>query len=85
MGGVRTVPDAATLNVGAPDVRIVPRSDARSGGGSYNGLPEPFSDYRGTTIIVDDPTIIAAPDGGGYAATEFLNRSLVDALSRHVR
>ncbi|MDA2893365.1 serine/threonine-protein kinase [Mycolicibacterium sp. BiH015] len=85
VGDVRTVPDAATLNVGASDVRIVLRTDARSGGGSYNGLPEPFSDYRGATIIVDDPTVIAALEGGGYAATEFLNGSLVDALSRQVR
>ncbi|MDG4667927.1 serine/threonine-protein kinase [Mycobacterium sp. 236(2023)] len=84
-GDTRTVPDAITLNDGAPDVRIVVRTDAGAGGGGYNGLPEPFSQYRGATIIVDDPTVIAALERGGYAATEFLNGSLVDALSRQVR
>jgi serine/threonine-protein kinase len=62
----------------------VVRTDATAGAGSYNGLPKPFSTYRGATVIVDDPTMIAALDNSGYAAVEYLNTSLADSLARQV-
>ena len=80
----RPVPDPEALNTTATDVRIVVRTDAAAGAGSYNGLPKPFSTYRGATIIVDDPTVISALTDGGYAATEYLNGTLADALARQV-
>jgi serine/threonine-protein kinase len=80
----RPVPDPEALNTAATDVRIVVRTDAAAGAGSYNGLPKPFSTYRGATIIVDDPTVISALSDGGYAATEYLNGTLADALARQV-
>jgi serine/threonine-protein kinase len=78
------VPDPEALNTAATDVRIVVRTDATAGAGSYNGLPKPFSTYRGATIIVDDPTVISALSDGGYAATEYLHGTLADALARQV-
>jgi serine/threonine-protein kinase len=62
----------------------VVRTDTGVGGGSYNGLPKPFSTYRGASIIVDDPTVIVALSDAGYAATEYLNSTLADALARQV-
>jgi serine/threonine-protein kinase len=82
--GTRPVPDPEALNTAATDVRIVVRTDAAAGAGSYNGLPKPFSTYRGATIIVDEPTVISALSDGGYAATEYLNGTLADALARQV-
>jgi serine/threonine protein kinase/ABC-type Fe3+-hydroxamate transport system substrate-binding protein len=84
-GGARPVADPAELNITPTDVRVVVRTDNAAGGGSYNGLPPPFSSYRGTTVIVDDPTVIAALNTPGYAATKYLNTTLVDALARQVR
>ena len=65
-------------------MRIVVRTDAGAGNGSYNGLPKPFTTYRGATVIVDDPAVIAALGTGGYAATEYLNSTFVEALARQV-
>lgn len=79
------VPDPAALNAIPTDVRIVARTDTGAGGGSYNGLPQPFSQYRGTTIIVDDTALIDAMQVPGYAATTYLNDALVTALSRQIR
>jgi serine/threonine protein kinase/ABC-type Fe3+-hydroxamate transport system substrate-binding protein len=84
-GSARPVADPAELNITPTDVRVVVRTDSAAGGGSYNGLPTPFSSYRGTTVIVDDPTVIAALNTPGYAATKYLNTTLVDALARQVR
>ena len=36
------------------------RTDTGVGDGNYNGLPMPFTAYRGATIIVDDHAVIAA-------------------------
>lgn len=83
-GDTRAVADPKQLNTAPPDVRLVVRTDAGAGDGSYNGLPRPFSTYRGTTIIVDDPTVITALDNPGYAATEHLNETLVPTLKRQV-
>jgi serine/threonine-protein kinase len=82
--GVRAVADPEQLNATPTDVRVVVRTDATAGAGSYNGLPKPFSTYRGATVIVDDPTMIAALDNSGYAAVEYLNTSLADSLARQV-
>jgi serine/threonine-protein kinase len=83
-GQTRAIPDVAQVNSAAPNARVVLRTDKGAGQGSYNGLPQPFVDYRGATIIVDDPNTIAALTSGGYAATEFLNSGLVDALGRQI-
>ncbi|TDO06453.1 serine/threonine-protein kinase [Mycobacterium sp. BK086] len=83
-GQTRPIPDVAQVNSAAPNARVVLRTDKAAGQGSYNGLPQPFVDYRGATIIVDDPNTIAALTSGGYAATEFLNSGLVDALGRQI-
>lgn len=84
-GPTRAVADPAELNATPTDVRIVVRTDKGAGNGSYNGLPQPFSAYRGATVIIDDPQVIAAMTTQGYAATRFLNAELVDALARYVR
>ena len=81
---VRPVPDPEVLNQAPTDVRIVVRTDAGAGNGSYNGLPKPFTTYRGATVIVDDPAVISALGTGGYAATEYLNSTFVEALARQV-
>jgi hypothetical protein len=65
-------------------VRIVVRTDTGAGDGNYNGLPIPFTAYRGATIIVDDHAVIAALSDGGYAATQHLNSTLAEALARRV-
>jgi hypothetical protein len=54
------------------------------GAGTYNGLPKPFSTHHGAIVTVDDPIGIAAPTDGGYAATEYPNGTLADALARQV-
>jgi serine/threonine-protein kinase len=64
------------------DVRIVARTDSAAGGGSYNGLPEPFTKYRGTTTIVAAIDALRVPR---YEATTYLNAALVAALSRQIR
>ena len=79
------VTDPAQLNNPPTDVRLVLRRDRAAGGGSYNGLSEPFTQYTGTTIIVDDPATIDALLTPGYAATSYLNTTLVDALTRQIR
>jgi ABC-type Fe3+-hydroxamate transport system substrate-binding protein len=79
------VADPEQLNTVPTDVRIVARTDTGAGGGSYNGLPDPFTRYRGTTIIVDDTAAIDALRVPGYAATNYLNTALVDALVRQIR
>jgi serine/threonine-protein kinase len=79
------VADPEQLNTTPTDVRIVARTDAAAGGGSYNGLPAPFTKYRGATIIVDDTAAIDALTVPGYAATTYLNTALVNALSRQIR
>lgn len=84
-GDTAPVPDPAALNTTPTDVRVVVRTDSAAGGGSYNGLPQPFTQYRGATIIIDDPAVIDALQVPGYAATTYLNEALVDALSRQVR
>lgn len=83
--GTASIPDPEQLNTIPTDVRIVARTDAAAGGGSYNGLPAPFTKYRGTTIIVDDTAAIAALQVPGYAANNYLNTALVNALSRQIR
>lgn len=84
-GDTAPIPDPAALNTTPTDVRVVVRTDSAAGGGSYNGLPQPFTQYRGATIIIDDPAVIDALQVPGYAATTYLNKALVDALSRQVR
>ena len=81
----RPVANPEDLNTTPTDVRVVVRTDKGAGGGSYNGLPQAFSAYRGTTVIVDDGEIIAALNTPGYAATKFLDTTLVEALARQVR
>jgi ABC-type Fe3+-hydroxamate transport system substrate-binding protein len=76
--------DPAALNDTPTDVRIVLRTDRGAGGGNYNGLPKPFTAYRGATVIVDDPEVITALNTGGAAATEFLNTTLVNAITEMV-
>ncbi|MFB1298707.1 serine/threonine-protein kinase [Mycobacterium sp. pW049] len=77
--------DAQQLNLTPTDVRVILRTDKAAGGGSYNGLPQPFSQYRGVTVIVDNPDTIAALQTPGYAATTYLNKTLIDALASQVR
>lgn len=80
-----SIADPEQLNTIPTDVRVVARSDSAAGGGSYNGLPAPFTKYRGTTIIIDDTAAIDALKVPGYAATNYLNTALVNALSRQIR
>ncbi|MGV0714552.1 serine/threonine-protein kinase [Mycolicibacterium sp. XJ662] len=82
---IRPVPNPDDLNATPTDVRVVMRTDSGAGGGSYNGLPPAFSAYRGVTVIVDDTQVITALNSPGYAATKYLNTTLVDALARQVR
>jgi serine/threonine-protein kinase len=82
---MQPVADPEQLNLTPTDVRIVLRTDRTAGNGSYNGLPQPFSAYRGATIIVDDPAAITALQSPGYAAVNYLNTGLVNALARQVR
>jgi len=83
--GASTVPvDPAALNTDPTAVRIVLRTDRAAGGGGYNGLPAPFTEYRGATIIVDDPGAVTALDTGGAAATGFLDSQLVDLIAEQV-
>jgi serine/threonine-protein kinase len=77
--------DPASLNTDPTAVRIVLRTDRAAGDGNYNGLPEPFTDYRGATVIVDDPALITALLTGGPAATEFLNGQLVILITEQVK
>lgn len=86
-GGSNSAPvaDPEQLNTTPTDVRIVARTDSAAGEGSYNGLPAPFTKYRGTTIIVDDIAAIDALQVPGYAATTYLNTALVNALTRQIR
>lgn len=84
-GQVRPVPDPEQLNATPTDVRLVVRTDQGAGGGSYNGLPQAFSAYKGITVIVDDPATAAALDVLGYAATNYLNTALVNQLARQIR
>jgi serine/threonine-protein kinase len=81
----RLVPDPGQLNATPTDVRLVVRTDEAAGGGSYNGLPQAFSKYRGITVIVDDPDTVTALNAPGYAATNYLNTSLVNQLARQIR
>ncbi|MFW3123107.1 transmembrane serine/threonine-protein kinase PknQ [Mycolicibacterium mageritense DSM 44476 = CIP 104973] len=82
---IAAVADPEQLNTIPTDVRIVARTDSAAGGGSYNGLPDPFTKFRGATIIVDDTAAIDALRVPGYAATAYLNTALVNALSRQIR
>jgi eukaryotic-like serine/threonine-protein kinase len=84
-GDTHPIVDPGTLNAAPTDVRIVVRSDAGAANG-YNGLPPAFAsaDYRGATIIVSDPNVVAALATGGYAATEYLDADFVDAIARQV-
>lgn len=84
-GQTRPVPDPAQLNAAPTDVRLVVRTDQGAGGGSYNGLPDAFSTYRGITVIVDDPATVAALDVAGSASTNYLNTALVNQLARQIR
>ncbi|QIV79825.1 serine/threonine-protein kinase [Mycolicibacterium frederiksbergense] len=84
-GLTRPVPDPAQLNATPTDVRLVVRTDQGAGGGSYNGLPQPFSSYKGITVIIDDPATVAALNVPGYAATDYLNTALVNQLARQIR
>lgn len=76
--------DPAALNAAPTDVRVVLRTDRGAGGGNYNGLPRPFTEYKGATVIVDDPGTIAALTTGGAAATGLLDTKLVDAIAEMV-
>lgn len=83
--GQTSVPvDPAALNDKPTDVRVVLRTDRGAGGGNYNGLPEPFTTYRGQTIIVDDPDQVTALDTGGAAATELLDGTVVNLIGAQV-
>lgn len=63
-------------------VLIVTRTDKAAGNGGAAGLPAPLRAYRGTMVIVDDPSMVAAfDDPGGYLSTEFLNQSFVPKLA----
>jgi serine/threonine-protein kinase len=81
---VRPIPDPEVLNQAPTDARIVVHTDAGARIGSCNELPNPFTTSRGATVIVDDTAVIAALGTGGYAATEYLNSMLVEALARQV-
>jgi serine/threonine-protein kinase len=76
--------DPAALNTDPTAVRIVVRTDKAAGGGNYNGLPQPFTPYRGATIIVDDPDAVTALDTGGAAATRLLDEKLVGLIAEQV-
>ena len=76
--------EPAALNTDPTAVRIVVRTDRGAGGGGYNGLPAPFAEYRGATIIVDDPEAVTALNTGGAAATGFLDGHLVDLIAEQV-
>jgi serine/threonine-protein kinase len=84
-GQTRPVPDPEQLNTTPTDVRLVVRTDEAAGGGSYNGLPQAFSRYRGITVIVDDADTVAALSTAGHAATNYLNTALVNQLARQIR
>jgi len=76
--------DPAALNTTPTDVRVVLRTDRGAGRGNYNGLPRPFTEYKGATVIVDDPDVIAALTAGGAAATGLLDTKLIDAVAEMV-
>ena len=84
-GQARPVPDPEQLNATPTDVRLVVRTDEGAAEGSYNGLPQAFSAYRGITVIVDEPDIVDALNTPGYAATTYLDTALVNQLARQVR
>ncbi|WP_078321304.1 serine/threonine-protein kinase [Mycobacteroides chelonae] len=71
--------------VGTPAALIVVRSDRKAGRGSYEGLPAGFTLFQGPIVIVDNPDVIAAISSGGYAASEFLDSTLVAALAQQFK
>ena len=83
-GDVRTLRDPDELTTSQTDVRIVVRTDQSAYGGGYNGLAPQFTRYRGATVIVDDPEVIAAMNAESYGAVAYLDNALVDALARQV-
>ncbi|MCT7371953.1 serine/threonine-protein kinase [Mycolicibacterium llatzerense] len=81
-----TRPVAATTDLYQLDsqtqVLIVTRTDRAAGNGGAAGLPAPLRAYRGTMVIVDDPSMVAAlDDPGGYLGTEYLNQNFVPKLT----
>lgn len=80
-GTARPMTDLTSLTT---DAMVVIRTDKAAGGGNYNGLPAPFSAYRGAIIIVDDSDVIAALAAGGCAATAYLNNAFVPAVAQQV-
>ena len=59
--------------------------DKAAGVGGFAVLPQPFSSYRGTIIIVDKPDVIAAlAEPGGYLATEYLNAIFVPSIAQQM-
>lgn len=81
-----TRPVAATTDLYQLDsvtqVLIVTRTDKAAGNGGSAGLPAPLRAYRGTMVIVDDPSMVAAlNEPGGYLSTEFLNQNFVPKLA----
>ncbi|MBE5449276.1 serine/threonine protein kinase [Mycobacteroides abscessus subsp. abscessus] len=71
--------------VGTPAALIVVRSDRKAGRGSYEGLPAGFTLFQGPIVIVDNPDVIAAISSGGYAASQFLDSTLVAALAQQFK
>lgn len=71
--------------VGRPTALIVVRTDSKAGKGSYEGLPSGFPLFQGPIIIVDSPNVIAAISPGGYAASEYLDSALVNALAQQIK
>lgn len=83
-GDVRPVTDADFTQIEQTEVLVVVRTDKAAGGGGYNGLPKPLTAYGGAMAIVDNADTTAALNTGGYAATDFLNKTFVDNLAQQV-
>ena len=81
---MRALPDVATLSNAGLDVRVLVRTDKSASGGSYNGLPQPLTQFQGATVIVDEPELVTAMNSGSYGALQYLDGALVEALARQV-
>lgn len=75
----------ASSFIGRPTGLVVVRTDKKAGKGSYEGLPAAFGLFDGPIVIVDSPDVIAAISPGGYAATEYLDATLVDVLAQQFK
>ncbi|TDZ83238.1 Serine/threonine-protein kinase PknJ [Mycobacteroides salmoniphilum] len=86
IGEVRAGDDLLGMSfVGTPTALIVVRSDRKAGKGSYEGMPAGFTIFQGPVVIVDSPDVISAISSGGYAASEYLDSTLVAALAQQFK